>query len=180
MPSVLVPSVKVTAPVGVAPKGSVTFAVKVSGWPKVDGFFEEVSVVVVLSTTLSASHSSVPWVPSLAWRYSLPWDGTSHRGADPIGPGEMSSTRAVPGAVPSLFQTSRPWAPSSALKNATPPTLVIHPGPEPGVPGLMSATSFTSGTGCPDTLAMKPVHSSGPWTPSSALKNAVPPTLVMP
>ena len=43
-------TVKVTVPVGVpAPLGPVTVAVKVTGWPKVAGFDDEVRVVAVVA-----------------------------------------------------------------------------------------------------------------------------------
>ena len=42
---IVAPSKKVTPPVGV-PLEAVTVAVNVTGWPKTDGFGEEVTVVV--------------------------------------------------------------------------------------------------------------------------------------
>ena len=45
VPSVLLPSRKVTLPVGVPPE-SLTTAVKVTLWPNADGLFEEISAVV--------------------------------------------------------------------------------------------------------------------------------------
>ena len=49
VPSVVVPSLKVTVPVGVpAPGGfTLTVAVNVTDWPKTDGLTEEATVVVV-------------------------------------------------------------------------------------------------------------------------------------
>ena len=47
MPKVVVPFLKVTVPVGVAPVDGVTVAVKVTDAPEVDGFTDEVRVVVV-------------------------------------------------------------------------------------------------------------------------------------
>src|ERR1700680_876630 len=46
VPMIVVPSLNVTVPVGV-PEVALTVAVKVTGWPKVDGFNEEARVVVV-------------------------------------------------------------------------------------------------------------------------------------
>lgn len=50
-PSVLVPSLKVTVPVGTAVPGALatTVAVKVTDWPLFDGLSEDVTVVVVAS-----------------------------------------------------------------------------------------------------------------------------------
>ena len=50
-PSVLLPSLKVTVPVGTAVPGALptTIAVKVTDWPLFDGLSEEVTVVVVAS-----------------------------------------------------------------------------------------------------------------------------------
>ena len=47
-PSVIVPSLKVTIPVGVA-LDEVTIAVKVTDWPKVDGLIDDVNVVLELA-----------------------------------------------------------------------------------------------------------------------------------
>ena len=49
MPRVVLPFVKVTWPVGVPEPGllTVTVAVKVTGWPLTDGFFEDCRTVVV-------------------------------------------------------------------------------------------------------------------------------------
>jgi len=46
VPRVLVPSLKVTVPVGVTPE-LVTVAVNVTGWPYADGFAFDVSIVAV-------------------------------------------------------------------------------------------------------------------------------------
>jgi hypothetical protein len=48
---VVVPSMKATEPPGVPPPGAtaLTVAVSVTDWPKVDGFTDDVSVVVVLA-----------------------------------------------------------------------------------------------------------------------------------
>ena len=45
MPRVVAPSVNVTVPVGV-PLAPATVAVKVTGWPKVEGLSDETRVVV--------------------------------------------------------------------------------------------------------------------------------------
>jgi hypothetical protein len=47
VPRVVLPSVKVTVPVGVPPAEE-TVAVKVTGWPKVEGVREELTVVLVV------------------------------------------------------------------------------------------------------------------------------------
>jgi hypothetical protein len=51
VPSVVVPSRKVTVPDGVPAPGAVTVivAVNVTLWPKTDGFCDDASVVVVLA-----------------------------------------------------------------------------------------------------------------------------------
>ena len=51
VPSVVVPSLKVTVPVGLPLPGAtaLTVAVKVTDWPNAEGFAEEASVVVVLA-----------------------------------------------------------------------------------------------------------------------------------
>jgi hypothetical protein len=48
---VVVPSMKATEPPGVPPPGAtaLTVAVSATDWPKVDGFTDDVSVVVVLA-----------------------------------------------------------------------------------------------------------------------------------
>jgi len=48
-PITVVPSLKVTVPVGVPVVEDETIAVNVTGWPKVDGFCDDVTVVVVLA-----------------------------------------------------------------------------------------------------------------------------------
>ena len=48
VPNVVEPALKVTVPVGVPPD-EVTVAVKVTDWPKVDGFTDDVSDVEVLA-----------------------------------------------------------------------------------------------------------------------------------
>jgi hypothetical protein len=48
VPSKVAPSRKVTVPVGV-PARLVTVAVKVTDWPKVEGFGEPVTIVVLLA-----------------------------------------------------------------------------------------------------------------------------------
>ncbi len=51
VPRDVVPSSKVTVPVGMPEPGelAVTVAVNVTAWPKIEGFCEELSVVAVLS-----------------------------------------------------------------------------------------------------------------------------------
>jgi hypothetical protein len=51
VPSVVLPSLKVTVPVGVPDPGDtgLTVAVSVTDWPKTEGFTEEVTVVVVFA-----------------------------------------------------------------------------------------------------------------------------------
>jgi hypothetical protein len=48
LPSVLLPSLNVTVPVGIAPVNELTTAMNVTVWLTVDGFGVEVSVVVVV------------------------------------------------------------------------------------------------------------------------------------
>lgn len=49
VPSVVAPSLKVTVPVGMPEPGATaaTVAVKVTGWPKTDGFAEDITDIVV-------------------------------------------------------------------------------------------------------------------------------------
>jgi hypothetical protein len=47
VPMVAEPFLNVTVPVAVAPEAGVTFAVKLTDFPSVEGFSDEVSVVVV-------------------------------------------------------------------------------------------------------------------------------------
>ena len=72
----------------------------------------------------SLFHSSPPWMPSLAARNSLPWNGVRLPGDEPLAPSRMSLTSLVPADVPSVFHSSRPWTPSSAMKNSVEPTTV--------------------------------------------------------
>jgi hypothetical protein len=52
VPKVVVPSLKVTVPVGVLlPDVGVTVAVKVTLWPKTEGFAEDTTAVVVVIMT---------------------------------------------------------------------------------------------------------------------------------
>ena len=56
VPNVPAPSLKVTVPVGVPAKVLVTVAVKVTDWPRVDGFKDETTAVLVVApTTLDKS-----------------------------------------------------------------------------------------------------------------------------
>jgi hypothetical protein len=61
VPIAVAPSRKVTVPVGVPP-GPVTVAVKVTDWPKVDGFGEAVraAVLVALLTTCETAEDVEP------------------------------------------------------------------------------------------------------------------------
>src|SRR5262245_21464506 len=61
----------------------------------------------------------------------------------------MSLTRAVPAAVPSVFQSSRPWSSSLAAKKVVAPTAAIWPGDDPRVPGL----TFLSSSGVAESSA---------------------------
>jgi hypothetical protein len=51
VPRSIVPSLKVTVPVGAPAPGATTFtvAVKVTDWPVIDGFRDEATLVVVLA-----------------------------------------------------------------------------------------------------------------------------------
>jgi hypothetical protein len=63
VPILLEPSLKVTVPVGVDPEWATTFAVKVTAVPCVEGFSDEVRVVVVVASfTVCESAAEV-----LAW-----------------------------------------------------------------------------------------------------------------
>ena len=67
LPSAVVPSLKVTVPVGVPGEVLATVAVKVTDWPAVDGFNEEARVVVVgaaLTVWMSAAEVLVAKVVS--------------------------------------------------------------------------------------------------------------------
>lgn len=55
LPIATAPSMNVTVPVGV-PAAAVTVAVKVTDWPQVDGFNEDVNVVVVPAATVVIVH----------------------------------------------------------------------------------------------------------------------------
>src|SRR5437667_3474247 len=70
------PSLKVTVPLGV-PAPPLTVAVKVTDWPKTDGFCEEATLVVVeaaftvtlllvpVARTAAASVAVIVWVPAV-------------------------------------------------------------------------------------------------------------------
>src|SRR6266581_2818965 len=79
VPSVVVPSLKVTVPVGVPRLWSETVAVKVTDWPNTEGFVEEVNVVVVLSLltvcvsvgeVLPLTLASPPYTAVIGWLYT--------------------------------------------------------------------------------------------------------------
>src|SRR6266487_4300184 len=76
VPSVVVPSLKVTVPVGVPKLWSETVAVNVTDWPNTEGFVEEVNVVVVLSLltvcvsvgeVLPLTLASPPYTAVIGW-----------------------------------------------------------------------------------------------------------------
>ena len=70
LPRVLLPSLKVTVPVGVAVPGApaTTVAVNVTAWLRNEGFSDEIRVVVVLSVlTVSPSDGEV-----LVFKFALP------------------------------------------------------------------------------------------------------------
>ena len=79
---VLAPSAKATVPVGLGPPVTVTVAVKVTLWPKVEGLPEVLTVVVVEpcakagtaspSTTSSAAARAAPRRPAMAINRPLP------------------------------------------------------------------------------------------------------------
>jgi hypothetical protein len=85
-------------------------------------------------------------------------------GFEPLTPGQMSATSAVPAAVPSERHSSKPWTPSSALKNNVSPSTARLVGLLLAEPGLRSATISVRA----DVPSER--HSSRPWTPSSAVK----------
>ncbi|GCA81669.1 hypothetical protein MiTs_03688 [Microcystis aeruginosa NIES-2521] len=87
-------------------------------------------------------------------------------------PGQISLTRTVPAAVPSLFHNSKPLTPSLALKNRVLPTAVRRLGLELEEPGRISLTRTV--------LAAVPLlfHNSKPLRPSRAVKNRVLPIAV--
>ena len=124
----------------------------------------------------SERHSSWPWITSLAEKKSVPltfvreMDDPSRR--EPVGPGTMSFTSAVPAAVPSLCHSSGPWVPSSALKKRSPLTLVSSDRYELLGPGLMSFTSAVP------AAVPSLCHSSYPVLRSKAMKKRAPLTLV--
>jgi hypothetical protein len=60
------------------------------------------------------SHSSDPWVPSLAEKNRVPLTFTREPGDESPAPGLMSFTRKVPAAPPLLSHSSIPWVPSLA------------------------------------------------------------------
>ena len=75
--------------------------------------------ITVPASVPSLFHSSFPFVPSLAWKNSVPSTFVSL--SKPEAPIRlMSFTMAVPPAVPSLFHSSLPLMPSSAVKNRVP------------------------------------------------------------
>src|SRR3954463_2044362 len=129
----------------------------------------------------SEVHSSFPWVPSSALKNSLPPTSVRFEGPYPSPPrrsGSMSLTRTVPAFVPSEVHSSLPWTPSSAVKNNFPPPSGGQFGPwgpyssSGALRGLMSLTRTVP------AFVPSEVHSSFPWTPSSAVKNNRPPTSV--
>ena len=56
----------------------------------------------------SVFHSSAPWVPSEATNRTVPFTTVKPCAPDPLLPGLMSFTNAVPPGVPSVVQSSRP------------------------------------------------------------------------
>ena len=87
-------------------------------------------------------------------------------GVDPCEPAQMSATRTVPAAVPSVRQSSRPLTPSSAVKKSTPPIAQPTTGSLPPWPGRRSAT-ISVPRWVPSLF-----QSSEPFTPSLAPKKA--------
>src|SRR6266704_5010 len=75
VPRLVAPSRNVTVPVGM-PTGELTVAVKVTGWPKVDGFAEDTRAVVVaglITVNVAALEVALPAeLLNTAW-YRLPF-----------------------------------------------------------------------------------------------------------
>ncbi len=72
----------------------------------------------------SLFQSSLPLMPSLAEKNSVPFTLVRNAGIESPAPAMMSFTNTVPAAVPSLFQSSKPLPPPSlAEKNSVPFTL---------------------------------------------------------
>src|SRR6266446_5714254 len=77
VPRLVAPSRNVTVPVGM-PAGELTVAVKVTGWPKADGFAEDTRAVVVaglITVNLAALEVALPADLLNTVRYRLPcWE----------------------------------------------------------------------------------------------------------
>ncbi len=88
-------------------------------------------------------HSSKPFVPSEAVKYSVPLTfANAPRGySTVVKAGWISLTSTVPELVPSLFQSSKPVVPSEARKYNVPLMFVRYNGLLLAVPGLISLTS---------------------------------------
>src|SRR5262245_36768926 len=112
----------------------------------------------------SLCHSSAPWTPSLAEKYSVPLTLVRDVGYDPTLPGLISLTMSVPAVVPLLFHSSVPCVPSSAVRNNVPLTLVRLKRFELPLPALMSLTKAVPAA-VPSLF-----HNSSPCVPSPAVK----------
>src|SRR5439155_12481827 len=119
----------------------------------------------------SVIHTSTPWPPSSAEKYTALLNTVKPDGEE--SPETlMSFTCTVPNAVPSLFHSSTPLTPSSAEKYKVLLNTVSPVGeelrgtwipPMETVPGAMSLT-------CTVLPVTSVFHSSRPLTPSSAEK----------
>jgi hypothetical protein len=106
----LVVSLKVTVPVGVGPEAEVTFAEKVTDWPKIEGFGAAAAVTVapVPSTTwLSAVEVLAAWPASPAYAAVMEWEPTARALVAKV-------------AVPAAFNMPVPRALVASLKVTVP------------------------------------------------------------
>jgi hypothetical protein len=132
VPRLALPFLNVTVPVGVPPEADVTAAVKVTFWPKLEGFTSDNSVVVVANfptTWVSAGDVLV---------------------RNPVSPGYFAVMECEPTARDDVVKVALPPA-SGAVPKVAAPFLNVTSSPSGGVPEPALAVAVKV-TCCPSSL----------------------------
>src|SRR5581483_11874078 len=137
VPRLVLPSRKVTFPVGVPAPGAtaLTVAVKVTAWPNADGLTEDVTVVVVLAwltVCVSVAEVLVVKLVSPAYTAVMAWPATAK--AAVVNVAEPPESVAVPSVVVPSRKVTVPLG--VPVPGATAVTVAVKVTPWPNTEGL--------------------------------------------
>src|SRR6266702_1550805 len=129
VPRLVAPSRNVTVPVGM-PTGELTVAVKVTGWPKVDGFAEDTRTVVVaglITVNVAALEVALPAeLLNTAW-YRLPFCDRLAVNVSVVEVAPAISLKLTPPSVLTCHWTVGGGVPvAAAVNEAVCPTVIVR------------------------------------------------------